>query len=68
MARWVFNVLFGSTREGNEVDEYILQVFHCLRGKRGVCPFVGVIHNDDGLVGSFMYGIPKRIAHKPAKR
>jgi hypothetical protein len=59
--RWVFDYRFGSSREQIDSVLYHLQVLHCLRGSSRICPFIGVVIDEEaGVVKSFLAEMPAK--------
>lgn len=49
-SQWLLDFRFGSDQDTNEILLYRLNVLHSLQGKPGICPFVGVVLDQDTKV------------------
>lgn len=60
-SRWTMENRFGSNKRDIDSSFYILVLLHCLNGKPGVNPLVGVVLDDDsGIANAFLYGLPSK--------
>jgi serine/threonine protein kinase len=60
-SQWVLDFRFGSSKEQIDSVYYHLQVLRCLQGASRICPFIGVvIDQDTAIVKSFLAEMPAK--------
>jgi hypothetical protein len=60
-SRWVLDFRFGSSKEQIDSVLYHLQVLYCLRGTNRICPFIGVVLDQEtGVIKSFLAEMPAK--------
>lgn len=58
---WALDFRFASTKAEIDSSLYHLRALHCLGGTPGICPFMGIVTDDeDGLVKGFLARAPLR--------
>jgi hypothetical protein len=60
-SRWVLDFRFGSSKEQIDSVLYHLKVLQCLQGASRICPFIGIIPDQEtGVINSFLVEMPAK--------